>query len=125
MDSNEYDLKYIYHCLLNDNSLIQNYFRGSGVQHPDMKKILQIKIPIPPIELQKEIAIILDVNSITICRFLKSKNISSEEIKSRSARFRKRNEEKKIYQYDFEGKLMNIYSSASASRNRPYTLHRP
>ena len=61
----------------------------------------------------KEIAIILDVNSVTICRFLHRKNISSEEIKSRGARFACRNSQKKIYQYNFDGELINIYSSAA------------
>lgn len=55
-----YYLKYIYHCLLKNNDLIQSYFRGSSVQHPEMKQIIQIKIPIPPIEIQKEIVRILD-----------------------------------------------------------------
>ncbi len=83
---------------------------GDGLSSIDYKKVLSLW----DCGLSaKEIAIILDVNSITICRFLKSKNISSEEIKSRSAHFSKRDREKKIYQYDFEGKLMNIYSSAS------------
>lgn len=55
-----YCLKYVYHCLLKNNELIQSYFRGSSVQHPEMKQIIQIKIPIPPIEIQKEIVRILD-----------------------------------------------------------------
>ena len=60
IDNDKYFLKYIYYCLLNKNELIQSYFRGSSVQHPDMKQIIQIRIPIPPIKVQKEIVQILD-----------------------------------------------------------------
>lgn len=59
-DYDKYYLKYIYYCLLNKNELVQSFFRGSSVQHPDMKQIIQIKIPIPPLEVQKEIVRILD-----------------------------------------------------------------
>ena len=52
-DYDKYYLKYIYYCLLNKNEIVQSFFRGSSVQHPDMKQIIQIKIPIPPIEIQK------------------------------------------------------------------------
>lgn len=55
-----YFLKYIYYVLKNKNQLIESYFRGSGVKHPSMIDILKIKIPIPPIEVQKEIVKILD-----------------------------------------------------------------
>lgn len=53
-------LKYVYYHLLAKNELIQNYFRGSGVAHPSMPEILKIKIPIPPLEVQREIVDILD-----------------------------------------------------------------
>lgn len=59
----------------------------------------------------KEISNILEVHAVTVCNFLKKNKISSEEIKSRSAHFGKRDKEKKIYQYDFKGNLINIYSS--------------
>ena len=44
-NSIKYNLKYIYYYLVNKKELIQSFFRGSGVQHPDMKQIIQIKIP--------------------------------------------------------------------------------
>jgi type I restriction enzyme S subunit len=59
-DKNSFSLKYVYYWLLNNNSIIQNYFRGSGVKHPDMKGILELMIPIPPLEIQNEIVRILD-----------------------------------------------------------------
>lgn len=54
------DTKYIYHFLLNNNELIQLHFRGSGVKHPDMRQILELPIPIPPLAVQREIVAILD-----------------------------------------------------------------
>lgn len=60
LDDEKYNLKYVYYCLTNKNELIQSFFRGSSVQHPDMKQIIQIRIPIPPLEVQEEIVKILD-----------------------------------------------------------------
>ena len=60
IDCDQYYLKYIYHCMLDKKNVIQNFFRGSSVQHPDMKSIIEIKIPCPPIEIQKEVVRILD-----------------------------------------------------------------
>ena len=54
------DNKYIYYFFVNNNELIQSYFRGSGVKHPDMRQILELQLPIPPLTIQKEIVRILD-----------------------------------------------------------------
>lgn len=54
------NVRYIYHFLLSKKDLIESYFRGSGVKHPDMKSIFEIRIPIPPLEVQKEIVRVLD-----------------------------------------------------------------
>lgn len=53
LDDEKYNLKYVYYCLTNKNELIQSFFRGSSVQHPDMKQIIQIRIPIPPLEVPR------------------------------------------------------------------------
>ncbi|MCL2598640.1 MAG: restriction endonuclease subunit S, partial [Firmicutes bacterium] len=53
-------LKYVYYCLDSQNDTVQGYYRGSGVAHPDMTKILDIQIPIPPLAIQQEIVSILD-----------------------------------------------------------------
>lgn len=55
-----YNLKYIYYWILNNNELIEDFFRGAGVKHPDMLGILNLRLPIPPIEVQNEIVNILD-----------------------------------------------------------------
>lgn len=55
-----FNLKFIYYYLQRNITIIAEYFRGSGIKHPEMKSILKIKIPVPPIEVQKEIVRILD-----------------------------------------------------------------
>ncbi|MGL4647413.1 MAG: restriction endonuclease subunit S [Mycoplasmoidaceae bacterium] len=52
--------KFIYYYLLNNINHLQNNYRGSGIQHPDMRNILKIQIPIPPINVQDEIIEFLD-----------------------------------------------------------------
>ena len=59
-DSHKYSLKFIYYYLLNNINIIESYFRGSSIKHPDMYKILNIEIPIPPLPIQEEIVRILD-----------------------------------------------------------------
>jgi len=59
-DTKKYNLKFIWHYLKNINSYIQSFYRGSGVQHPDMRQILNIPIPLPPMPVQEEIVKILD-----------------------------------------------------------------
>ena len=39
---------------------ISSFYRGSGIKHPDMSKVLDLQIPVPPIEVQNEIVRILD-----------------------------------------------------------------
>lgn len=60
LDKEILNLKYCYYYLLTKNELIESYFRGAGVKHPNMVEILKIKIPIPPIQIQEEIVKILD-----------------------------------------------------------------
>ena len=61
-DSSMYNTKYIYYFLRNNISLIKSFYRGRGVpfKTPDMSKILEITIPIPPFEIQEKIVQILD-----------------------------------------------------------------
>ena len=60
IDSNIYSLKYIYYFLTSNIEYIESCYKGSCVKHPDMREILDIKIPIPPIEVQNKIVEILD-----------------------------------------------------------------
>ena len=59
-DINVLSNKFLYYLMLNELELIGTYYRGSGIKHPSMKKVLDINIPVPPLEVQREIVSILD-----------------------------------------------------------------
>ena len=60
IDTNILSNKFLYYCLHTKIDLISSFYRGSGIKHPNMKKVLDLKIPVPPIEVQNEIVRILD-----------------------------------------------------------------
>lgn len=60
LDKNYLDNKFLYYVMLSNLRIIQSFYRGSGIQHPSMAKVLDMKIPTPPLEVQKEIVNILD-----------------------------------------------------------------
>ncbi|CCG56654.1 putative type I restriction endonuclease S subunit HsdS [Brachyspira pilosicoli WesB] len=60
IDVNKLDNKFLYYVLINKLDLISSFYRGAGIKHPDMSRVLDIIIPLPPIEVQKEIVRILD-----------------------------------------------------------------
>ncbi|MGL4647412.1 MAG: restriction endonuclease subunit S [Mycoplasmoidaceae bacterium] len=57
---NKIRTKFIYYFLRNNIDLLGDNYRGSGIRMPDMKSILKIKIPVPPIRTQDKIINILD-----------------------------------------------------------------
>ena len=46
--------------MLNQMKLIASFYRGSGIKHPEMAKVLDLEIPIPPLAEQQRIVDILD-----------------------------------------------------------------
>lgn len=52
--------KYLYYVIMSMGRLIDTFYRGSGIKHPDMAKVLDLKIPLPPFPVQSEIVRILD-----------------------------------------------------------------
>lgn len=52
--------KFLYYFLDNKIKTIAKFYRGSGIKHPEMKKVLMLNIPLPPIKVQEEIVRILD-----------------------------------------------------------------
>ncbi|WP_254534388.1 restriction endonuclease subunit S [Sphingobacterium sp. LZ4M12] len=52
--------KFLYYIFLKNIDLIASFYRGSGIKHPNMSKILDMKVPIPPLPVQEEIVSILD-----------------------------------------------------------------
>ncbi|WFQ95860.1 hypothetical protein MFERI15568_00284 [Mycoplasma feriruminatoris] len=97
-----YDLKYIYYCLLEQNDYIQQCFKGSSIQHPDMKKIAEISLFFPNIEIQRNIVKTIELLEPFIAIY--SKLFSELELL--------RNEfpkklQKSILNYAMEGKLVS------------------
>lgn len=54
------DNKYLYYWLMSQGKVIDTFYRGSGIKHPDMAKVLDMEIPLPPLPVQREIVRILD-----------------------------------------------------------------
>lgn len=52
--------KFLYYWLNNNIKKLAKLYRGAGIQHPSMKGVLSLDIPLPPIEVQTEIVRILD-----------------------------------------------------------------
>ena len=60
LDTEILNNKFLYYLLESNIDIIKKTYRGSGIKHPNMKAILNMKIPVPPLEVQKEIVRILD-----------------------------------------------------------------
>ncbi len=52
--------KYLYYWMMTQGDVIDSFYRGSGLKHPNMKDVLDMCIPIPPLPVQEEIVRILD-----------------------------------------------------------------
>ena len=52
--------KYVYYWLTQNQAEIDSFYRGAGIKHPSMLKMLSLPIPIPPLEIQKKIVECLD-----------------------------------------------------------------
>ena len=60
LDKNILNNKFLFYYLNNIIEDIAALYRGAGIQHPSMKGVLSLEIPVPPIEVQSKIAEILD-----------------------------------------------------------------
>lgn len=60
LDINILDNKFLYYWMQSNIRVIATFYRGSGIKHPSMKNILDMCIPVPPLEVQHEIVHILD-----------------------------------------------------------------
>ena len=52
--------KYLYYWMQSKGADIDKFYRGAGIQHPNMKSVLTMQIPVPAIEEQERIVSILD-----------------------------------------------------------------
>lgn len=60
VNQSELDAKYCFYFLKHKQETLHNLKRGSGVAHVYPKDVGILKIPVPPLEIQQEIARILD-----------------------------------------------------------------
>jgi type I restriction enzyme S subunit len=63
--------KYLYYFLLTQGEVIDTFYRGSGIEHPSMKAVLDMQIPLPRLAEQERIVTILD-RFDTLCNDLTS-----------------------------------------------------
>lgn len=56
--------KFLYYWMLSQGKKIDRFYRGDGLKHPSMKAVLEMRIPLPPVEIQDEIINILDNFSV-------------------------------------------------------------
>ena len=59
-DTSVLNNKFLFYYMKSRRNLINSYYRGSGIKHPSMAKVLDMSIPLPPLPVQKEIVRILD-----------------------------------------------------------------
>ena len=57
---NKVIIKFVYHFLLSKQEKIYNMKQGAGIPHVYAKDVSKIKLPVPPMEVQREIVRILD-----------------------------------------------------------------
>ncbi|MCR2063572.1 restriction endonuclease subunit S [Campylobacter helveticus] len=84
-------LKFVYYYLLTRQKDLDSSFRGGSIKHPDMKKVLQIQIPLPPLAVQEKIVEILDKFTQLQARkkqyeYYRNKLLSFEELQRRTDR---------------------------------------
>ena len=53
-------IKFLYYYLVANLDQIAKLYKGAGIKHPSMDILLDITVPVPPIEIQNEIVKILD-----------------------------------------------------------------
>ena len=111
IDVNKLDNKFLYYVLINKLDLISSFYRGAGIKHPDMSKVLDIIIPLPPIEVQKEIVRILDT-------FTKYQDLLNRELELRKKQYEYYRDKLLTFNDDIEWKnLSEIAEIGTGSSN--------
>ena len=66
-DDQKVDAKYVYYFLFGNINILEEGFKGAGLKHISKGYINEIKIPVPPLNIQKEIVEILNSADL-LCR---------------------------------------------------------
>ena len=59
-DKTVLDNKFLYYFMLAKRNTIGSFYRGAGLKHPEMSKVLDMEIPLPSIEVQRSFACSMD-----------------------------------------------------------------
>ena len=59
-DTSILNTKFLYYWLEKHQKEIDSFYRGAGIKHPSMLKVLTFPIPIPPLVIQERIVAVLD-----------------------------------------------------------------
>ena len=79
----KYVLKTIYFYLSGNMNILENGFKGAGLKHISKQYILDIEIPLPPLDEQRHIAAVLDKVSGLIAKRRQQLDKLDELVKSR------------------------------------------
>ena len=85
--------KFLYYWMTSQKDMIGSFYRGAGIQHPSMYKVLTMQVPIPALSEQNRIVGILDTFTASI-----------ENLKQQIAERRKQYEYYRDQLLDFKGK---------------------
>ncbi len=44
-------MKFLYYFIQSNLGTLASFYRGSGIKHPSMAKVLDWRIPVPPLEV--------------------------------------------------------------------------
>ncbi|CCF80871.1 type I restriction enzyme S protein (fragment) [Helicobacter bizzozeronii CCUG 35545] len=58
------NLKFVFYYLQSQARLLESFYQGAGIAHPDMASILAMLIPLPPLSVQEKIVKILEPLSV-------------------------------------------------------------
>lgn len=59
-DEEQLNCKFLFYVLKNREKELAKYYRGAGIKHPNMFKVLHMEIPVPSLATQKRVVDILD-----------------------------------------------------------------
>ena len=102
LDKEVLDNRFLFYVIIGPKGIDNSFYRGSGIRHPDMRKVLDLRIPIPPLEVQREIIRVLDQFTL----------LSTELLTELSAELRTR---QKQYEY-YRDNLLSFNESGGMIR---------
>ena len=94
LDTNVLNNKFLYYWMYSNSDVIETFYRGAGIQHPSMFKVLTMSVPLLSISEQLRIVGILDTFTSSI-----------DNLKQQIAQRRKQYEYYRDQLLDLEGKV--------------------